>query len=155
MYFGNCKTVEELKALYKQLCRENHPDMGGSLEKMQAINAEYDKAFERLKNIHTTADGKKYEKQSNEAPKQFREIIEKLIRFDITIDLVGSWIWVTGDTFTAKETLKELGFKWASKKKAWYWTAEPSGKRSRMTLEQIKDKYGCESFKGNKQILIS
>ena len=35
---------------------------------------------------------------------------------NITIELIGSWIWVSGDTREIKEKLKEIGFKWASKK---------------------------------------
>lgn len=41
-YFKNVKNVEDLKKTYKKLARENHPDMGGNIEVMQAINAEFD-----------------------------------------------------------------------------------------------------------------
>lgn len=155
-FFNECKTAEELKTLYKKLARKNHPDLGGDLETMKKINAEYDEMYERLKNIHEAADGKTYEKATTETPEQFRNIIDNLVIYDVTIDLVGSWIWVTGNTYTAKEILKELGFKWASKKKAWYWHADEDGvrRKSKMTLDEIKEKYGCESFKGKKAILI-
>lgn len=39
-YFNNPKTLEELKKQYKKLVMENHPDKGGDLEKMKAINVE-------------------------------------------------------------------------------------------------------------------
>ena len=48
-YFENCKSIEELKKEYRRLVVQNHPDNGGSLEVMKAINAEYEKAFDRLK----------------------------------------------------------------------------------------------------------
>lgn len=41
-YFKNVKTVKELKDTYRKLARTNHPDMGGDVEVMQAINAEFD-----------------------------------------------------------------------------------------------------------------
>lgn len=44
-YFTNCKTVEEAKKLYRRLAMENHPDRGGDLDTMKAINAEYDEFF--------------------------------------------------------------------------------------------------------------
>jgi curved DNA-binding protein CbpA len=61
-FFNECKTAEDLKALYKKLARKNHPDLGGDLETMKQINAEYDEMYEKLKNIHSTTDGKTYEK---------------------------------------------------------------------------------------------
>lgn len=41
-YFKNVKNVKELKETYRKLARTNHPDMGGDVEVMQAINAEFD-----------------------------------------------------------------------------------------------------------------
>lgn len=49
MYFDACKSLEELKRAYKKLALENHPDMGGNVDVMKAINCEYDRTFERLK----------------------------------------------------------------------------------------------------------
>lgn len=159
-YFDNINCIEELKTQYKKLARKHHPDLeGGDVGTMQEINAEYDRLFKQYEHIHRNAEGQTYTKEeSHEAPEQFRNIIENLMKFDVTIDLVGSWIWITGNTFTAKETLKELGFKWASKKKAWYWHSPEetaTRRKSKMSLDEIKDKYGCESFKGKKQVLLA
>ncbi len=55
-YFQNCRTIEELKKEYRRLAQINHPDNGGNPEKMKAINAEYEKAFNRLKDIHNKAE---------------------------------------------------------------------------------------------------
>lgn len=41
IYFKDCKTLNELKKVYKDLAMKHHPDRGGSTEIMQAINAEY------------------------------------------------------------------------------------------------------------------
>ena len=38
-YFTHCKTLDELKAEYRRLAKQNHPDLGGSTEEMQRINA--------------------------------------------------------------------------------------------------------------------
>lgn len=48
-YFAGIKNLEELKREYKRLALANHPDRGGDTATMQAINADYDAAFARLK----------------------------------------------------------------------------------------------------------
>ena len=40
-YFYNYKTLEEVKATYKQLAKQDHPDLGGDTATMQTINTEY------------------------------------------------------------------------------------------------------------------
>lgn len=37
-YFTNIKTLDELKAAYRRLAMQYHPDMGGDTETMKAIN---------------------------------------------------------------------------------------------------------------------
>lgn len=56
-YFVNVETIDELKRQYKTLAFKHHPDRGGKVEDMQAINAEYDALFECVKNVHETANG--------------------------------------------------------------------------------------------------
>lgn len=47
----------------------------------------------------------------------YRAAIEQIIHLDgITIELVGYWTWVTGNTFPVKQTLKTAGFLFAHKK---------------------------------------
>ncbi|MGN1075068.1 MAG: LPD29 domain-containing protein [Eubacteriales bacterium] len=48
-YFAGINDLAALKAEYKRLALANHPDRGGDTATMQAINAEYDAAFARLK----------------------------------------------------------------------------------------------------------
>ena len=149
-YFENIKSLEDLKNQYKALVKINHPDAGGSVEVMQAINAEYDQLFNWLKaahNMKATANGRD---QMTEAPEEFRETISKLIHLSgLIIEICGSWIWVSGETYMHREALKAAGCRWASKKAMWYWRNESDACRSRHchSIEQIREKYGSERFK--------
>ncbi len=49
--------------------------------------------------------------------------IKELKRTDIKIEKIGSWFWVTGNTFVIKEQLKELGFFYSGNKKAWFYNS--------------------------------
>lgn len=151
-------TAEALKKMYKKLAVQYHPDLGGSTEIMQEINAEYDYLFEALKNIHTTATGDTYEKTTDEMPETFRNIINQIIGLDgISIELIGSWIWVTGDTYKNKKVLKAAGFKWVNSKKAWAWHHEGTGKTSKkkFSLDDIRMMYGTAEIKTQSRMRLA
>ena len=74
-----------------------------------------------------------------------REMLQKVIYFsDITIEIIGNWIWISGNTYQYRKELKEMGYKWASNKKMWYWKSEVYQKKSRKTLsmDDIHGYYG-------------
>ena len=83
-------------------------------------------------------------------------IIDALLNFDLTIEIIGTWIWVSGDTFAVKAQLKELGFKWASKKKAWYWHPEGYVRmhKKNFTLDEIKNMHGSQTLKTSSKKLL-
>lgn len=158
-WFNNPKSVEELKKQYKKLAIENHPDRGGSTEAMQEINAEYDRLFAKLKDIHTSASGETYtaKEESAETPDEFKDIISRLVSLiGIEIEVCGSWLWVTGATFAHKEILKEMKFRWSKNKNAWYFHNDGYIKRSRKTfsMDEIRDLWGSEKANGNPQNVI-
>lgn len=156
-WFKNCQNIEEAKELYKQLSRKYHPDLNESdtTEIMQTINNEFTEVFKTLKNKHrsedtdTTADNRENGAETAETPAEFMNIINTLISCEgLTIALVGRWIWLTGNTYPYKDTIKGLGFRWANAKKAWYFRNEKDACKSRkkLSLDEIKNKYGCQSF---------
>ena len=151
-YFKNCKTAEELKKSYREWAKKLHPDLGGNAEEFKAMQNEYEKLWEHLKNVHQNAKGETYTKTSGtttETPQEFINIINTLIRLrGIEVEICGSWIWVNGDTREHKEVLKQLGFKWAHKKKAWYYHKDKFRKKSReeLTMDDIRDMFGSQRY---------
>ena len=141
-YFINCKTLDEVKKLYKNLALQHHPDRpGGNTEVMQRINAEYksiidDPVF-------------KFTEQSNQDKEdyfKFPDIINQIIHFDIIIEICGSWIWLSGNTRKYRKQFKEIGFFYAFKKKMWYWRPSDykSANRKSSSMEYIRFKYGSD-----------
>lgn len=147
-FFHNCTTLEEVKSLYKKLALENHPDRGGNTETMQAINVEY--AYATAKIIKGENLSQEDTDKQMRFSEEYRMVIEKIIHLQgITIELVGLWIWVTGDTRPIRKELKEAGLFFASKKMAWYYRSADlkelrGGKKS---LDEIRSKYGSEEIK--------
>ena len=143
-YFNGVKTLEELKRLYHKLAVQLHPEMGGNLEDMQELNAEYDAMFDRVKNTHVNKEGKVYTAVTNEAPEYFRDIINELLKMaNVTIEVIGAFIWVYGDTKPHKEQLKAMNFKWHAKKGCWYLAPEWYRKynRRQYTMDDLRDMY--------------
>lgn len=129
---------------------QNHPDHGGSDAIMQEINAEYETMFNLLKkqqNAATSAEnfGAKW---TTETPSEFIEICNKLIPLSgINIELCGSWLWISGDTFIHKDSLKSAGCRWSKSKKMWYWHHAENGspfRRGHASIAEIRTKYGSE-----------
>lgn len=155
-YITEATTLEELKQEYKRLAMLHHPDLGGDTETMKAINNEYDALFEELKHTHKNKAGEYYTKENTtETAGAWREVIEKLIRLhmeNVKIELIGSFLWISGNTRLYKEDLKAIGMKWSKNKTAWYMAPDGYKGRSRKLyeLDEIRGMYGSQTIRNEK-----
>jgi hypothetical protein len=144
--FKNVTGINEAKKVYKTLAKKLHPDVGGSDEEFKILNAVYNDFIEH----------KIYFSNDSKIDIELEKIISQILHFEnITIELVGSWIWVSGDTKNIKDKLKELGFKWASKKKMWYYGEMKSINPNPKSMDEIKSKYGSQTFKDKEKNKIA
>ena len=147
-YFTQCKNLEELKKEFRRLAMIHHPDRGGDVETMKIINLEYEQKHEELKHAWNSTHGE--DQQCTEAPEEFREILEKLLKLDgLEIELCGCWLWIGGNTREHKEELKAAGCRWSNNKKMWYWHHVEEGSkwhRGKRTMSEIRTKYGSQVF---------
>ncbi|MEI7595594.1 MAG: J domain-containing protein [Bacteroidota bacterium] len=141
-YFSACKSLEEVKRHFKNLAFIHHPDKGGSTERMQEINNEY---AEIIKNPHFKCEAQTQEQQ--EESLRYPEIINQLINLHgIIIELIGDWIWLSGNTYPHRTTLKQIGFFFAPKKIMWYYRPADykSSNKTPKSIEEIRNKYGSD-----------
>ena len=160
-YFEHCKTAEELKKAYRELCKELHPDNCGNDIEFKIMQSEFTKAWERLKNIHTNKDGEHYQKETDETATEFMNVIEILMQMNgVDFEICGSWLWIYGETKPFKDKLKTMGGKWSKNKQAWYIHNEPYRRHhgeKEYSLDDIRAMYGSQKFQRkskNKEILI-
>lgn len=139
------KTVDGLRKQYKRLLLKYHPDCsGGDEEITKQIIQEYDFLFERFKACNAT--GKEYaDDNADDENKAFKDVLNKIIGYQMEIEIIGSWLWCF-ESFAYKDRLKEMGFKYAPKKKAWTWHFGEYKQHHKgdISLDDIRAKYGSE-----------
>ena len=156
-YFDNISSFMDLKKKYKELCFKLHPDLGGNKEEFQNMQNEYESVFEYWKKNNNTTQEKKY--HTSENVKDYKEVVEKLLKLGIEFDVVNNWIWIpaTKETYPVKEKINALGFIYSkAKRKFWkdlsgFVTEKTRGYKSRKKYSDITSKYGCQTFKGKKE----
>ncbi|MGJ0455498.1 hypothetical protein NG782_02170 [Aliarcobacter cryaerophilus] len=144
--FKGIEGINEAKKIYKQLAKKLHPDVGGSDELFKMLNSIYTNILEN--GIYFSNEFK--------FDLEIEKIISQILHYEnIIIEVVGSWIWLSGETKEKREKLKELGFKWASKKKMWFYGEMKGRNPNEKSMEDIKSKYGCETVKTKEKGKIS
>jgi curved DNA-binding protein CbpA len=147
-YFANCTTLDEAKALYKKLAFQLHPDTGGDTAEFQEMQSQFEK-------FRPKTEKYKGEFEQHNAT-QYQDIINDLIKIKgIIVEVCGSFIWLSGDTRTAKDDIKAIKnelFKpaqWHRKKLMWFFSPVGYERKSANSLEmdEIRAKYGSETFK--------
>jgi len=144
------QSLEELKKRYRVLALRWHPDRAtGCLIIMKAVNAEYEELFPLLKNVRCSVSGETYRRheESTEVPSDFINIINTLVRFvGIKIEVVGVFLWVSGNTINYREDLKSLRFRWSKSKSAWYLSPDGYKKKSRKqySMDEIRTMWGTQ-----------
>jgi len=144
-FFENMRTLADVKREYHRLTKIHHPDVGGDTATMQEINRQYKEALRWIE-IH----GERPEERraaAAETPEEFIAVVSAIAHLDgITVEIVGSWIWITGNTWPNRDAIKAAGCRWSKGKRAWYWHPEDAGCRrgGKKSLEEIRFKYGSE-----------
>lgn len=160
MYFNNCTTIDQAKNLFRDLCKQLHPDTSG-----YDSQSDFIVMFKEFKKFVPT--------QKTEADKDFNadkfyDLLKKFdVLHDIKVSFVGSFVWLedllSGATYQQKETIKSINIegysnaKFASLKKSWYFSPADyvNKSRAKKSLNEIKNTFGCKSFNINSRLQIS
>lgn len=149
-YFIDCNSIEQVKRRFKELAFVHHPDKGGDTATMQEINKQY---AEIIRNPHFK--GEKQTEEEKEESLRYPEIINQLINLNgLVIELIGDWIWLSGNTYAHRQSLKEIGFFYAPKKMMWYYRPSEykSSNKTPLSIDDIRRKYGSDILDNHKQV---
>lgn len=157
-YFEGVKTAEEAKKIYRMWAMKLHPDHGGDAEAFKELQNQYETIWAKVKDVHTNKDGETYTKGNEEIAREYIDLMNALLKLDgIKIEIIGCFVWVSGETYKHKVALKAAGLKWSSSKKMWY--KSPAnyrrwGKKD-YSIDEIRSMYGVQTSaetEANKEI---
>lgn len=146
-FFIDCTTIEEVKKRYKELAILHHPDKGGDLRTMQELNAEYQRIIKSNQFEFKT-------EEEREDCLIYPDVINKLILIEgIIIEIIGRWVWVSGNTYPHRAELKEIGLLFAPKKMMWYYRPphEKCTNHKPLHIDLIRAKYGSDLIETKKE----
>lgn len=145
-FFSSSMTVDEIKLEFRRLAKIHHPDLGGDLEEMKRLNAEFEDALKgiwRKEGYSEESCENKYQAASESMAKA-HELAA--IASTLSVEVCGVWVWVSGDTRTHKDALKAAGCRWSKDKGAWYWKPDWCRKSSHRvwSFDEIRSSFGSE-----------
>ena len=148
--------LDSLKKQYFRLAKKYHPDAGGTTIQFQQLQAEYDSLLKKL----LRGSSLNTEQQENEIviDQAIRDIIDALINIEgLDIEVIGKWLWVGGQTYPVRTTLKQIGLEFIKKAGVphWVYKGSESKGRGKMSIEEIKAKYGSHKMEAPKTKKIS
>ena len=141
------KDLDSLKKQYLKLAKKYHPDSGGTTVQFQKLQDEYEKL------LQATLRGSKLneEEKANEIviDKEIRAIIDQLVNLEnLNVELIGKWLWISGNTYPIKDVLKSAGLIFIKKQGVAYWVFKgvESTSRGKTDMEDIRKKYGSHKI---------
>jgi hypothetical protein len=153
-YFSHCYSVEEAKKHYRALLKQHHPDHAG--EEGEAITKEIINQFHNFLNGFMSQSYKTYYEEKEWTAKEgaetpFQEILQTIINLDCTIEIIGFWIYCFNSK-EVKDQLKELGFWFSGKHKAWIYSGGiKKGRATKDTLDEIRASKGSQKISKEEQ----
>ena len=149
-YFKDCKNLQEVKKLYRDLALKLHPDKGGNTAAMQDLNAQYEAVLNNpFFKFRKDSDEASTEEENRKEFIRYRDVINQIINLEgLIIEIIGDWVWLSGLTYPYRKQLKEIGFLFAPNKVMWFYRPAEykSANRKPLPIEVIRSKYGSDKI---------
>ena len=127
-YFEECFTVTNIKSAYRKWAFKLHPDKGGIENEFKEMLNQYHMRLSSLdgQNQSWKSNGKQYSKAYEycyKAEKEILDMFHKIIniasnaKLEVSVEIIGTYIWIKGNTYPIKDILMDNKFKYYRYKK--------------------------------------
>jgi len=146
-------SFEDIKLAYRKASAKYHPDRNpAGLEMMKLVN----NAYQALSDYVAGSVGVETGGEDVSLGDELNAALNAVIDLGLTIEICGSWIWVSGDTRPHKEILKEANYRWAPKKLMWsFCGGERTSSRGKMSMDDIRNRHGSQTVKNKERARIA
>lgn len=136
---------KDIKSAYKKLALKYHPDRNAlGAEMMKAVNTAFDFLMSNIDKINRfQSDDESYRYNYGDELEKILTALSSLS--GVMYEVIGNWVWISGETREHKDVLKEMGCKWAMKKKQWFYRPEEHKSlwnRKEHSMDEIREMYG-------------
>ncbi|KFW97555.1 J domain-containing protein [Pectobacterium carotovorum] len=151
-------TEKDVVKAYRKLALKYHPDRNPlGTELMKAVNAAREVLMANIDKINQFQSADENERYN------YGEALENVLAAlsglaGIVYEVIGNWVWISGETFEHKAALKEIGCKWAPKKQQWFFRPEEqksTWNRKERSIDEIREMHGANGkfrAKGRKAV---
>ena len=147
--------------LYRELMKEYHPDLNPSptaTAATQEINRQYALIMSTLTRNEQTGKTEDWYTCAEATEKDIADAIIEALKntFVEEVELNGLWVWLVTDAAlkgkdatatAARDQLKKSGYKFASRKKKWYYPGIPARNKGKTwSHNKIRQHYGSRTI---------
>lgn len=157
LFFKDNLRLSDLKSEFRKLCLKLHPDKGGDSNIFQQMYQEYEYMLSACD--REAKQSKSYNKYDFMADVDLRvweqaQIFAKLS--GVKVEIIGTWIWISGNTTPHNQIFHEHNCKWSKAKFAWYWYAGGVNKNHKVKghykdLNVLRDIWGTKEVQSNEE----
>jgi hypothetical protein len=140
----------EIKDKYRRASAKYHPDRNpAGLEMMKLVNTAWAALSDYVQGSIREDSSQEMGEKGLNLGEDMNAALNAIMGLGLTVEICGSWIWVSGDTRPHKEILKAAGYKWAPIKKMWHFRPADtkSWSRGKFSMDEIRDRHGSTFVK--------
>lgn len=149
-YFGSVESIEQLKGEYLKYLNKwkGTPMMADVKKQYEDLLLTFGVEINKQIDIENqTLPAEKQKEHYDARTDMFAETLEKVIGFNMNIEIIGQWIWCF-DSYEYRDQLKDYGFWYSASKKAWVYSGKPKRRIiSHNKIDDLRKKWGNEIVK--------